>query len=158
MKKNKLRLYEAICVVLLVLFIFFTASQNTVSDASFEEVSKATTAVCDLNGLEKRDGLALKKKFSVEAGSFDGFTYYCSDSVMDVRELLVIKVSQDGVARSVTQVLTEYVEEKERIFDGYAPKESELISSHILLNKKGYILFYIGEEREKVVSAFSESL
>ena len=158
MKKSKLRLGEAICVLLLILFIFFTASQNTVSDTPFDDVSKSTLGACNLEGLEERDGLALKKKFSFEADSFNGFTYYCSDSVMDVRELLIIGVKQDSSARTVTQALTKYVEEKEKIFDGYAPKESELISSHVMLNKKGYILFYIGEEKEKVVSAFSDSL
>lgn len=158
MKKSLLRLGEAVCVVLLVLFIFFTSSQDTLSDTPFEDVSKAVTEACNLEGLISRDRLALKKKFSFEADGFNGFTYYSSDSVMDVRELLVIGVKDESSAKALVKALEGYAEEKENIFDGYAPKESELISSRVLIDKKGYVLFYVGEEREKVVSAFSESL
>lgn len=156
MKKKDLRLGELICVALLFIFILAVSSQDKISNTSFEDVSKAVRNVCVLEGLESRDELYLKKKFGFDSKSFGGVTCYSSDSVMDVRELIIIAAGD--ASASVVDSLKKYVKDKENLFDGYAPRESELISSHVLLNKKGYILFYIGEEREKVVSAFSESL
>lgn len=158
MKKSFIRLGEAVCVLLLVVFIAFISSQDKISEAPFDDVRNAVESACDLNELKSRSKLDVKKKFSFDTDSLEGFVYYSSDSVMDVRELFVIRATDSSVAKNVIEAIENYAEEKENLFDGYAPKESELIASRVLLNKRGYILFYIGQEKEKVVSAFSESL
>ncbi len=158
MKKNTLRLGELVCVLLLAGFIAFVASQDKISTAPVKTVVKSVISVCDLKELEKRDKLELKRKFSVDASDYRGFAYYSSDSVMDVRELLIISADNKSALEEAEKKIKKYVTEKAELFEGYAPKESELISSHVLLSKKGYLLFYIGEEKERVVSAFSEKL
>lgn len=158
MKKIFLRLGEIACVLLLVGFIAFVSSEDKISTVPFKTVAKSVISVCDLKGLKKRDRLELKRKFSLDAADFRGAVYYSSETVMDVRELLIISADNKAALEAAEEKLSRYVTEKAQLFEGYAPKESELISSHVLTNKKGYLLFYIGEEKEKVVSAFSESL
>lgn len=158
MKKFFLRLGEALCVLLLIAFVAFVSSQDKISAVPFKEVSKAVTSACDLKQLNKRDKLELKRKFSLDAADFKGFAYYSSDSVMDVRELLIVSADNKEALKKAQEKISLYVSEKAQLFEGYAPKESELISSHVLTEKKGYLLFYIGQEKEKVLSAFSESL
>lgn len=158
MNKRYIRIGEVICVLLLFLFIGFVSAQNKISTAPFENVAQAVTDACELKQLNERDKLTLKRKFSLEGDDFKGFIYYSSDSVMDVRELLVVSSDNKEVLSQTKEQISLYVEQKGKTFEGYAPEESELISSHVLIEKKGYLLFYIGEEKEKVISAFSESL
>jgi len=158
MKKVFLRLGEIACVLLLVGFIAFVSSEDKISTVPFKTVVKEVVSVCDLKDLKKRDKLELKRKFSLDATEFRGAVYYSSETVMDVRELLIISADNKDALRSAEDIIIKYVTEKAQLFEGYAPKESELISSHVLTDKKGYLLFYIGEEKEKVVSAFTESL
>lgn len=158
MKKTLLRLGEVLCVVLLVGFIAFVSSEDKISTVPFKDVAKAVASACDLKELKKRDKLELKRKFSVDADDYTGFVYYSSETVMDVRELLIISSDNKDSLRAAKEILNKYVSEKAELFEGYAPKESELISSHVLTDKKGYLLFYIGGEKEKVLSAFTESL
>ena len=158
MKKFLLRLGEAACVLLLIGFIVFVSSQDKISTTPFKEVSKAVSAECNLKELEKRDKLELKRKFSLDAADFSGSIYYSSNSVMDVRELLILSADNKESLEAAKEKIEKYVSEKAELFEGYAPKESELIASHILTEKKGYLLFYIGNEKEKVLSAFSQIL
>ncbi len=158
MRKFFLRLGEVFCVFLLVCFIAFVSSQDKISTVPFKTVSKSVASVCDVKKLEKRNKLDIKRKFGLDTADYKSFVYYSSDSVMDVRELLIISADNKDVLEAAEKKISKYVTEKAELFDGYAPKESELISSHVLTVKKGYLLFYIGEEKEKAVSAFSESL
>lgn len=158
MKKFFLRLGEVLCIVLLAVFIIFVSSRDKISATPFKEASKAVSSACNLKELKKRDKLEIKRKFSLDADDFKGFLYYSSDSVMDVREVLVLASDNKEALKAAEEKINAYVKEKGELFEGYAPEESELIASHVLTVKKGYLLFYIGQEKEKVVSAFSESL
>ena len=158
MKKIFLRLGEAICVIILAVFILFVSTQDKISTTPFKEVAKAVGAECDLKGLKKRDKLEFKDKFSLDASEFKNMAYYSSDSVMDVREIVLLFSDDKEALKKAEEEIIRYVGEKQQLFEGYAPEESELISSHVLINKKGYILFYIGQDKEKVASAFSGKL
>lgn len=158
MKNILLKAGELLCIICLAAFIFFVSTQDKVSDTPFEEVSAAVTESCDIDGLIKRDALKLKKVFAFELDAFDSFTYYSSDSVMDVREVLVIKLRDQSQQQSVTDAVSRYVTDKHTLFEGYAPNESELLGSHVLIAKNGYVLFYVGETSELVSSAFQQSL
>ncbi len=158
MKNIFLKSGELLCIVCLALFIIFVSSQDKVSNTPFEQVSSAVTSACDTDELVKRDALKLKKVFSFEPDAFDGFTYYSSDSVMDVREVLVIRLKDQSQQQAVTDAISKYVTDKHTLFEGYAPKESELLASHVLIAQNGYVLFYIGQNSELVSSSFQQSL
>ena len=158
MKKLLLRLGEVACVLLLVGFIAFVSSEDKISTVPFKTVAKQVVAVSDLKELKKRDKLELKRRFSLDTADYTGFIYYSSETVMDVRELLIISADNKDALKAAKEKLSKYVDEKAQLFEGYAPNESELISSHVLTDKKGYLLFYIGGDKEKVASAFTESL
>ena len=71
---------------------------------------------------------------------------------------MLFKAPDANGVRAVSGKIKEYVEEKAKIFEGYAPEESSMLSAHVLIGKKGYVLFYVGEDKEAVASAFSKSL
>lgn len=158
MKKYLLKIGEITCVIILAVFIFFISSQEKLSTTPFEQVKESVSSVCDLDGLKKADKLKLKKQFAFDADSFKSFSYTLSDSVMDVRELLIISLDNTEQQDSVVDVLEKYVTEKQQLFEGYAPEQSNLLASHVLIASRGYVLFYVGKDTEKVSSAFQQIL
>ena len=158
MNKKILRLAEALCVILLVAFIAYVSSMDKISTVPFEDVEAAVTAVSDIKELKKRDKLEFRNKFTLEAEDYINFVCYSSESVMDVRELVIVFTDNKEATEKIKNNLEAYVINKQELFEGYAPEESKMISSHTLLQKKGYTLFYIGKDKEKVLSAFSEKL
>ena len=158
MNKKFLRLAEVLCVILLVTFIAYVSSMDKISTVPFKYVADTVTAVGDTKGLKKRDKLDFRDKFSLEAEDYIEFLCYSSESVMDVRELVIVFSDGKQANEKIKANIEAYALQKQEIFEGYAPEESELISSHTLIQKKGYTLFYIGKDKEKVLSAFSEKL
>lgn len=158
MKKVLLRLGELICVVLLGVIIAYVCVQDSVSQTPFEAVESAVVAAADTEGLKARDALEIKKKLSLEGDAYTDFVCFSSDSVMDVRELMLFKAADAKAVRDISDKIKQYAEEKTEIFEGYAPEESSMLSSHMLIGKKGYVLFYVGENKEAVASAFNFSL
>ncbi len=158
MKKVLLKLGELVCVVLLGVIIAFVCLQDSVSNQPFEAVEKAVVSAAMTEGLTSRDSLEVKKKLSLEGDAYVDFVCYSSDSVMDVRELMLFKAPDANSVRAISSKIEEYAHEKAKIFEGYAPEESSMLSSHVLIGKKGYVLFYVGDEQEAVISAFSRSL
>ena len=158
MKKFLLKLGELVCVVLLGLFIAYVCVQDNVSTEPFEKVKEAVVSVASADGLTERDALEIKKELSLEGDEYTDFLCLSSDSVMDVRELMIFKAGDADAVRNISGKIEAYVKEKTAIFEGYAPEESSMLSAHILTGKKGYVLFYVGDSPEAVASAFSQSL
>lgn len=158
MKKTLLRLGELVCIVLLGVFITFVCLRDSVSSEPFENVEAAVTEAALIEGLTQRDALEIKKKLSLEGDDYIDFVCYSGDTVMDVRELMLFKAADARAVAALSDRVEDYINEKISIFEGYAPEESSMLSAHLLIGKKGYVLFYVGDEQEAVASAFSESL
>lgn len=158
MKSFLLKFCQLVCVVLLITFVVFICTKDSISNQPFEKVESAVSDVCDLQQLVERDGLEVKKQFGIVAEEFSGFCYYSSDSVMDVRELFVIRYQTREQRDQLLASVKKYIEDKMLLFEGYAPKESELLEKHLLVAEKGYLLFYVGEDTVGVSAAFRESL
>ena len=158
MNKKILRLAEVLCVILLVVFIAYVSSMDKISTVPFEDVAAAVTAVSDIKELKERDKLEFRDKFSLEAEDYIDFVCYSSESVMDVRELVIVFSDNKSANEKIKSNIEAYVNQKLELFEGYAPQESKMISLHMLEQKKGYTVFYIGQDKEAVLSAFSEKL
>ncbi len=158
MKKQFIRIGEAVCVVLLVCFIVFISLKQTVSSKTVDEVAKQVCAATDTTTLKQGDELSLKKKFGIDAKLYDGFYYLSGEGGMDVRELLVIKLKDIGSQTQLTQALAAYVSDKTDLFESYAPEQYAMLKSHILIVEKGFVFLYVGQGSEAVSSAFGSAV
>ncbi len=158
MKKKLIRLGEFLCTLCLAAFIVFTCSGEKKSNAPFDSVHKAVAAACDLEGLVKDGVLSIKKQFGLDTEAMTDFVYYHSESVMDVREILIISLDELSLQEDFKEKIKSYVESKQQIFESYAPREEEMLASHILVSKGGYILFYVGNNPQNVAAEFSKAV
>lgn len=159
MKKNYLfRIGEVCCVLLLAVFIFFITASDSISDKTVKQVEKPVVKVSDVKNLQKIDKKQFKKQLKLDPDSFDGYCYYASDSVMDVREVIIIKLKDTAQAQQVEAALSSRVKEKHTLFENYAPKESDLLKNHILESKSGFVYFAVGETAQEGLEAFKSSL
>ena len=159
MKKEFLiRAGEVLCVLLLGLFIFFITGNDSISDKTVKQVEKDVVKVFDVKKLQEIDKKQFKKQLKLDPDSFDGYCYYASDSVMDVREVLIIKLKDTAQAEDVMAALSSRVTQKNTLFENYAPKESDLLKNHVLVSKSGFVYFAVGKNAAKALEAFKSSL
>jgi hypothetical protein len=153
-----IKIGEIACVVLLAVFIMFISSSDDISDKTAKQVTTAVVKVYDTEGLVSVGKKQIKKQLKLDSNNFDGCYYYASESIMDVREVLVIKLKDVSDADAVLSVLESRVSEKTALFEDYAPEESALLKSHVLISEGGFIYYAVGENADEGLDAFKSSL
>ncbi len=155
---NMPRFMAILCAVLTMAFVFFVTRQAPVSDKTAEEIAAQLTESFDTEGLTLRSGGEFKKTFLLSAGDYDGVVYYSADSVMDVRELLLVRLKDESQSQELTEVLKKRIEDKIVLFNGYAPEEEALLGSYVLESSQGFVLFAVCSHPDKVLETFKEAL
>ena len=143
---NKHRVIEIICVVFLIFFIFFVSLEEPYSDKSVKDVVDAVSAEINIEDLKSYKKNKIKEEFGIEFQNVDSCAYYASDSVMNVEELLVIKLKEGAKADSITEKIENRVKDKQVLFEGYAPEQSALLKNYILIYQKGFIFYAVCDE------------
>ena len=155
---KKYRVAEIICIVVLVLFIGILSAKETASDKTVKEVAGAVISEVDIKGLEKQSELQIKKELSLSADAYDGIYYVKSDEIMDVREILIIKLKDNQSSDEAVQKIEKRIKEKQTLFEGYAPEQSAMLQNYVLRQKAGFIFYCVLKENETAVSVFNKTL
>lgn len=155
---SKQRRGEIISVVLLFVFIGFLFFQNSASTKSAKEVFEKVFLAEDLSYLKVRDNATLKKEFSFGEKDVENVLYVSSDSVMEVRELLLVEAKSKDDVDAIVEKIKSRVEEKKALFKNYAPEQSALLENYALQKKGKFIMFTVSDSPEKFVEAFKKAL
>ena len=143
---NKHRVFEIICVVLLICFIFFISREEPYSDKSVRDVVDAVSAEINIEDLKSYEKNKIQEEFDIEFQDIDSYAYYASDSVMNVEELLVIKLKEGAKADNITEKIEQRVKDKQVLFEGYAPEQSAMLKDYVLIYQKGFIFYAVCDE------------
>lgn len=155
---KKYRIAEIICIVILVVFIGFLSKEETTSDKTAKEVAKAVFSAVDTSGLKKQSELQIKKELSLSVDSFDGMYFIKSDDIMDVREIIIIKLKDGTSSDEATQKIKKRLEDKQTLFEGYAPEQSAMLQNYVLKQKAGFVFYAVLTDKEAALSAFNKIL
>lgn len=155
---KKLRIKEGVCVLVLAVFILLLATQNKQSAADPQAVFDAVSGAVDVSALEDSAAKRFKKEFGFDTQEFDAVYYLASDDVMEVRELLLVKLPQDADAQQLMNKIKARVDDKSELFAGYAPEQSGYLESYVLLLRGGYILYAVSEAPDNAVRAFKKAI
>lgn len=156
--KYAFKAVEAICIVLLVVFIGYMAGNTGNSNKTPEEIEAAVTQSMDMNGLKKADNGAFRTRFGYDMGEFAGVVYYKSESIMDVREMLIIKLPEGNDGEAVSEKLRTYADEKAALYESYAPDEFFLLSNSVIEVKGNYLFFCVADEAAVAYESFCDAL
>lgn len=88
---------------------------------------------------------------------FESVAYYSSDDVMNVSELLVVKLGDNSPSSEFYEQLEEYTSSRYDIYAAYAPKQGNQLKNRILEKKGNVIFMYIGDDEQAALDAFNRS-
>lgn len=155
---SKERFKEILCIILLVIFIFTLSSQKNTSSKTVSEIYKALSESTDFSMLKKCDSLKFKEETALSAEDYTEVLYYASSSVMEVREVIIIKLQNKNQLENTKNALLKRAEEKGKLFEGYAPEQAALLKNYVLEEKAGILVFAVCNNREKLISAFKSAV
>lgn len=154
MKKFSVRFFEILCVAVLCVFIVYMLSNDTYSDKTVKQVRENLISSIDIDGLSRIKSNKIKEEFGFDLNTMHGFCYYASDSIMDVRELMIIKLNEGEHPDAVMDIIEKRITEKQKLFDGYAPNESSLLKNYKLKYSDGFIFYAVGDFSAEALELF----
>ena len=157
MNRFILRLSEFVALVCLVAFIMFVSSEEEISDTEPRQLCKHIIASVNTDGMTERNNLFLKKKYNTDTDSLEYFSYHSTDSVMDVREILIVKADKQQ-CEQIKESIDKARIEKKKLFDSYAPEQSALLETAVLVYEKGYLFYFVGDNPSDALSVFRNNL
>lgn len=158
MKQYLVKIGEIASILCLIVFIGLASANGSVSSKGLEEVADSTASVMQLEGAQKQDLRQFRRQFGACADEFSEFVYYRCEDVMDVRELLIVKLPDGNDGSSIYSSAEKRLEEKRGLFDSYAPEQSALLNKAVLVSEQGFVFYAVGEDCDRVYEAFRASL
>lgn len=149
---------QLICVVLLVVFIGFSLSQEKEITKSATEIAQEITFVINTENLQSFDEARLTEQFGFNSDEFDSWAYYGSEDIMNVREILVIKLKEGADSQAVADIIDKRAEEKYNTFKDYDPTAASILDGRVIENKNGFIFYAADESAHAGLEAFLKSI
>lgn len=140
-----LNLAEIALLVLLAGFVVWIYFGDATKDVEISGISEAIIDRCGLGELEAGDANTLKRYFSLDGAEYEGYMVYTAASLMNVEELLIVKVSDDDQFNALETAVNERLEEQINNFDGYGTEQMELLN-HAVITERGDYFFYCVSE------------
>ena len=119
-----------------------------------KEIAKEVTSVMDVSELTSVSKRKIKQDFGFDFSQIESFVYYASESIMTVDELMIIKLNEGVNAESITETIEKRVQEKQVLFDGYAPEQSALLKNYVIDFDSGVIFYAVGQSATEAYQAF----
>lgn len=148
---------QLICVILLAVFIGFSLSGEKEVTKSAAEIAEEITAVIDTENLIYFDDTRLKDEFGFDADSFESWVFIGSEDIMDVREILVIKLSEGADSEAVISVIEKRAEEKLGVYKDYDPLASSILEARVTEINNGVIYYSAHENAREGAEVFLKS-
>ena len=152
------RIKEGLCVLVLLVFVLLLMTQDKESAADPQAVFEAVQSAVDTEGLAVCKDDRIKKEFGIDPRTFDYVGYLASDSIMEVREILLVHLSEESDEQTLLEKIRTRVDDKTELFSGYAPEQSGYLEKHELLSRGGFVLFVVSDTPDAAVRAFKKAL
>lgn len=145
---------EIVLIVFLAAYVAWIFLKDTSKDVDMNDIAATVAQECQLGDLEEGDANTLKRYFSLDGAEYEGYIVYTADSVMNVDELLIVKVSDSSQLGTLETVVNNRLEEQIRNFDGYGTNQSELLQNAIILERGDYFFYGVSENVEQWEDVF----
>ena len=155
---NILNIVQILIMAALLAFIvlmLLSGNSKNVDMAVIEQKMETDETVTSLTKKNMGDAA---QNFSIDMDMIDEGIYYRVDDVMDVNELLIVKVADDNNRQAVIDAVTDYLTDKTNSFDGYGTNQFGLLSSAILDEKGEYIFFAVSDNATQWESEFQSCI
>ena len=96
--------------------------------------------------------------FSFDITLVDEGIYFADDDIMNVNELLIVKIADDTNRQTVIDAVERYLEDKTNSFDGYGTDQFGLLSNAITTERGEYYFFGVSEDVVRWESEFLDCI
>ena len=150
---------EVLCVAALIAFItFLVLSRSGGTDKPVGDVAAPAVKLLEEGQMDKKTNADAAKAFGFDLSKTDGLVYYENTDIMDVSELLVVKLKDAEDAEEFRTAVETYIANQKNLYKNYAPEQYALLEDSIL-DVSGNTLFYCtAKNADALYDAFRTAL
>ncbi|MBQ6019055.1 MAG: DUF4358 domain-containing protein [Clostridia bacterium] len=159
MLKNQYRLYEWICVAALAVFVvLMLVFSSGGTGKSVRELTAPVTKLSEATPLVERTAPEAAAAFGFDLTLTEGVLYYENEDIMNVSEILIVKVNDKSDAPEIKQAVERRVKEQAELYKNYAPDQYSLLQKSIVEVKGNTVFYCTGTNAGDVYDAFKKAL
>lgn len=151
---SRLRAAEIFLVFFLLVYIVGILRMGTSRDVEISVISEEITSQCELNGMETGNAGTLKRYFSLDESIYAGYMLYTSENLMNVDELLIVKVTETGQFDALEDAVDERLKNQIQNFHGYGTNQEELLQNAVVTERGNYFFYAVSEHAEQWEDVF----
>ncbi len=142
MKYKNYLIYEVLCVIALFFFIvWICATHSGGTEKSVDEVAAPVINVMTQDQMARKSNADASKAFGIDIDKTEGIVYYANDNVMDVTEMLIVKLNDSGDTGEFKEAIQNRVTDRKNLYKNYAPEQYALLEDSVI-KINGNIVFY----------------
>lgn len=158
MKENMVWIKAAlICCLVIFMASMLMVGQHD-SKTVISDMENKILAEGDLGTMLKSNSQMVKKIFGLNDAEYEGIVYYQGSGVMDVSELLIVKLKSDSQADTVEKAMQGRVEAQIQNFTNYGTNQIDLLKSYEIRVVGNYCFYAVSENASQLREIFSKSL
>ena len=159
MKYKNYRILEALCVVALIAFIIWVcATHKGGTQKSVDEVAAPVCVAIAQDQMAKKTNLDASKAFGFDIDKTEGIVYYANDNVMDVSEMLIVKLNNAGDAAEFKTAIQNRVTDRENLYKNYAPEQYALLEDCIIRTDGNIVFYCTAVNSDELYEAYKKAL
>ncbi|MBQ2015613.1 MAG: DUF4358 domain-containing protein, partial [Clostridia bacterium] len=122
------------------------------------DVASPVLATLEKGQMTEQSNADAAKAFGFDLSKAEGLVYYENEDIMDVSELLIVKLNDAEDAESFRTAVETYIANQKNLYKNYAPEQYALLEDSIL-DVSGNTLFYCtAKNADALYDAFRTAL
>lgn len=157
MKKYGVR--EIICTAVLITFIVaLLITQSGGTKKSLSEVSSAPLSTLGVKKMTEKTTAQAAQTFGFDADKTEECVYYSCDDIMNVSEILIVKVKDKNDIKDFEKSVGARVDAQENLFRNYAPSQYALLKSSVIKSSGNMLFYCTAKNSREVYQAYKKAL
>lgn len=108
--------------------------------------------------MNKKTNADAIKAFGIDLDKTEGVVYYANDSVMDVSEMLIVKLVDPDDAQEVRESIRNRVTDRENLYKNYAPDQYALLEDCIIKTSGNMVFYCTAVNAGELYDAYKKAL
>lgn len=159
MKYRNYMIYEVLCVIALFAFIIWVcATHKGGTKKSVDEIASPVCQAIAQDQMEKKTNMDASKAFGFDIDKTDGIVYYANDNVMDVSEMLIVKLADANDAEEFKAAIENRVSDRENLYKNYAPEQYALLEDSIIRTDGNIVFYCTAVNSDELYEAYKKAL
>lgn len=149
-----LRAAEILLIVFLMFYMTVVFCMGNSRDVEMTAIAEAIAGGCRLDGLEAGGSGDMKRCFHLDGSEYEGYLLYISDDLMNVNELLIVKIKDVSQLSVLEDAVDERNADQIRNFHGYGTDQEELLQNAVVLEWGSYFFYAVSDQAEQWEEVF----